>query len=63
MAQASTRQEDKMVQGNSEEEKALFKELTQQIKQQQRNDVVEMCDNILERYDWDKALERHVEGL
>lgn len=52
-----------MVQGNSEEEKALFKELTQQIKQQQRNDVVEMCDNILERYDWDKALERHVEGL
>lgn len=52
-----------MVQGNSEEDKALFKELTEQIKQQQRNDVVEMCDSILEQYDWDRALERHIERL
>ena len=36
---------------------------SEEEKQQQRNDVVEMIDNLLEQYDWDTKVREYIEKL
>ena len=38
-------------------------EYTEEQRQELRDSVIEMCDSMLEQYDWDKALEKYIEGL